>query len=248
MQTRQHLWCPAVSVTGNGILTSDSAWTFLRLGLVIGVTTAIAGGVAVAASGGAAASGYGGAASAAAAGAEAVGAATGGAAGTATGAAAGAQAAAGVFAAAAGHAARSAGGHVASAGPTVVAVGREGLEALLKDIALRPQQASNVISGMWQRMSSISGDSSGASPTAQGDFDSQRRYYAEQQETLVTALNACLSFLEVRVPKTVAPLLQEPVACARLCEILVDVLEETRPQEERGCAIIIKSFLQDLDG
>jgi len=134
---------------------------------------------------------------------------------------------------------------VRTAGAFAAAIGREAVEELLKDIVRRPERASTVMSHVRQAMPAMPGNSTMTS--GRGALDAQRRYQAEQQEALVTAINACLSHIGVSVPKVFGPLFQDHTACGRLCEIFVDVLEEAQPQEERGCSAIIKSFLHDLN-
>jgi aminopeptidase C len=133
-----------------------------------------------------------------------------------------------------------------TAGVVAATAGREAIQELLVDVARRPQQAKNVMAQVWETMPTIM-----HRPPQNSGYrgeDGQRRYHQEQQEAFQTSFSKSFVSLGVAVPKVVAPLLEDPLASARLCEIIVDVLEEAEPQEERGCSALIQHFLQELDG
>lgn len=215
---------------------------FLRLGAAIAVPAAIAAG-AVAATAAAGATGASAAGSAA-------GAAGSAAAGTAAGsgtAASGAAALAGAAAARVAATSSAAGLVVRSAGEVALAASRQAATELMVDMARRPQQAHRVFEQVRRSLPAIPVVM--PARQAQGvDRDDPRRRREEQDDALLAAFRSCLSRLEVQVPKSLGQVLEDPAGCSRLCEILVDVLEEAGPREERGCSVIMKSFLEDLQG
>lgn len=236
---------------------------FVRLGLAVAVPVALAAAATAAATG--AATTATGAAAVATAGGEAAVATTGAASGTATGSATAATtvgaaagetvtavgvASAASAAAAARQMAVSAHGATTAAGQQMLVVGSLAASAaaqnLLLDIAQRPQYATRVLSHMYETTRSLSG--SNVAAAQRRSVDQQRRYEEEQQEALVTIFRACLRSLSVDVAKPLDCVLSSAVGCSHLCEVLVDVLEEGGPKEERGCAVLIQSFLTQLSG
>jgi hypothetical protein len=246
------VWCKVGSASGvQRFRSKETAYSpqtspgrFVRLGLVCVVPTAILGGVAIAATATAGGTATTVGASTTAAGYTAAKTGTAAVASTAataetTGTTVGAV---GVFATKL----ASKSSALKTAGVVAAAAGREAVKELLVDIARRPEQAKRVMSHVWETMPTIM-----HKPPSTAGYtgeDGQRRYQREQQEAFLTAFHKAFECLGVAVPKVVSPLLDDPLASARLCEILVDVLEEAEPQEERGCSALIQHFLQELDG
>lgn len=142
---------------------------------------------------------------------------------------------------------------------------------LLMDALKRPEHAQTVLrqvqevipvptliagNGGYAAASSSSsaaaGLTIGAVPTStsgsRGCVDRDRSYRGEQQAALVSAVQACLNDLGVHVPKPIGQLLNCPLGCSRLCEMLVDLLEASGPEDVSVSTVLIQSFLDELHG
>merc|ERR1712039_122366 len=80
------------------------------------------------------------------------------------------------------------------------------------------------------------------------NLDGQLSYRQEQETALVSALQSCLNSLGVQIPKALRQLMDCPLGCSRLCEMLVDLLEAAELDDERACTVVIQSFLDELHG
>jgi len=156
---------------------------------------------------------------------------------------------------------------LASAGGKVLQVGRlaasTAAQSLLMDMVSRPEHARNVFQEVNPMPNLIPGNAGSSSSgqvaagvalgtaavgTSMSSSSSSldRSYRDEQQSALVSAVQSYLNSLGVRVPKPVAPLVDCPLGCSRLCEMLVDLLEAAEPESTSQCTVIVQSFLDEL--
>lgn len=257
-------WCKLGSASGVRRFRSEemafsnqsSPGRFVRLGLatagavalVAGATIAVGAATGGAAAGGAAASGGAAAGEAAAGGAAAAEAAVAAGLG---GLAASASAVAARMAASSAAATAASSAVVRSASSVALAVGRQAGMELVADIARRPSYAVGVMEQLRQALPAVQLPAFGTSAPASRrsrSFDEERRRHEEQQAAIVVAMRSTLDHMEARVPKELGVVLDDPMASCRLCEILVDVIEEAGPKEARGCTVVIESFLDGLRG
>lgn len=271
-------WCQIGDASGvHRFRSSETAWSlqtspgrFVRLGFAIAVPTAVAaaaatiaaasGGAAAAsvtASSGAAVSASSGAGAPAAAGAAAAGAVAAGEAGTsaaaATAAGAAAASSARVAAGAVGPTAAKAWANAASS--TAARLSSEALVAggvaassaareLLIDALRRPQRARDVLT-QAARAVPIPG---ARSTRWRHSIQEQQRYEEQQGAAVVAALRDFVVHMGVTVPKTLRPLFDSPTSCCTFCEVLVDLLEDTKPSVLPACAALVQQLLDELQG
>jgi len=116
---------------------------------------------------------------------------------------------------------------------------------VLLEMVRHPQRTASAVTAMAEALPTrrnCDGDSATNRPWA---IERGRRPLG-QDEGLTVALCLCLDDLGVRVPGSLAPLLQDPWGCVRLCEVLVDALEASSAANAFEIAAIVQSLLDAL--